>query len=247
MKTLFEPTDCLSLPELQSYQKGHLRGSAARKVEAHLVDCPLCNGALEGLNNSSRPVADAKQLRSLPYRKRNKLFHPSRVAAILVVGLIALAALYFWPGQTTDSLFNSYYQTPQATHFHLRSTAPTPPEKSTQAALDAFQQKDFEQAILLLNQYLKEQPNDHWAYFWKGISHLEMGDPSLAIPALQRTREGNNEQYEKASWYLLLAYLQKEENRQALQVAKDLMKRDSTAYEASLKDIRKKLERLSGQ
>lgn len=247
MRPVFQQTDCLSLQELQSYHQGELRGNAARKVEEHLVDCPLCSGALDGMDESQKPRADEKQLRSLPYRKPANTFRLNRVAAILLLSLIALPVLYFWPNRTAGSLFDTYYQTPQPPQVQLRGNTPTPRQLAIEPALVAFQRKDYPKTLLLLEQHLQTYPDDPTASFWQGIAQLETNNPDTAILALQRARQTKGEQIDMASWYLLLAYLKKEDWVQASQLVKELPPSVDSDYATAIQTIQKKLGRLQGQ
>jgi tetratricopeptide (TPR) repeat protein len=46
---LFSKTECITQEMLVKYADGLLSADEARKVELHLVDCPLCDDALEGI------------------------------------------------------------------------------------------------------------------------------------------------------------------------------------------------------
>lgn len=51
-KSLFEDTRCQSLEVLLRYRDGKLNSAERHAVEKHLIDCPLCSDALEGLQYS---------------------------------------------------------------------------------------------------------------------------------------------------------------------------------------------------
>jgi hypothetical protein len=55
---LFEETDCISKEMLLLYADGKLSKAAGRKVEMHLIDCELCNLALEGVQAAGTKAFD---------------------------------------------------------------------------------------------------------------------------------------------------------------------------------------------
>lgn len=49
LEQIFSPTRCISAELLLKYANDELRGEEAHTVERHLVDCPFCEDALEGI------------------------------------------------------------------------------------------------------------------------------------------------------------------------------------------------------
>ncbi len=243
MKALFNNGDCLSLHQLQSYQQGKLSKFARRKVEEHLIDCPLCHGALEGMEKSQNPAQDIKQIRSLTLQKR-KSWHLGRVAAALVIGIIILAAIWLSPRPSTQSLFTTFYQAPQPTKINLRGATETAAYKALQPALIAYQNGDFHSAITLLEQHIEDFPQDYPAYLWMGIAQLEEGNNQLAVQFLQELRSKDKNYYEQASWYLLLTYVKKGERALAQAIANELEQSEGQEFEKELKLLQQKLKRL---
>lgn len=244
MKTLFKTTDCLSLKKLQAYHHGELHASGVRQVEEHLIDCQLCNGALEGLIASSNSSIDTKNIRSLRFAAANTRFNPIRMAAILAIGLVITAAFLFWPKPEGSTLYTEFYQRPSITRIQLRGAAQTQAQEALQVALTAFQQQDFKSAISQLEQHLERFPDDSQGYFWAGITQLEIGNSNQAIKHLEIAKSQETEENEKASWYLALAYLQKGENSKALEIIKNLESAGRTTYQEQAKGLKQKLERL---
>ncbi|MBX2875183.1 MAG: hypothetical protein KTR30_23895 [Saprospiraceae bacterium] len=243
MKTIFTRSDCLSLHQLQSYQAGALSKTAKRKVEEHLIDCPLCNGALEGMEQSSNPGKDVQQIRSLQLQKR-KTFHPYRIVAAIALGLILLAALWFRPQANPASLFATFYQAPQPTRIQLRGTPETAAQQAIQPALIAYQKKDFKSATNLLGLYLEDFPQDNQAYLWMGIAQLEIGHDQKAIQFFQELRSRDEDHYQKASWYLILTYLKIGEQARAREVVNELEVSGGQEFEEELMRLQDKLKRL---
>lgn len=243
MKSIFTTSDCLSLQQLQDYQDGRLSKAAQRRVEEHLIDCPLCDGALAGLEQSQDSHQDASQIRSLRFRDKST-FRFSRIAAILAIGIVLLAAFWFRPQLDNQSLFSSYYQVPQPTQVQLRGTPNDEAHQNIQSALAAYQGGKFKLAISLFEQHLETFPGDDQAYLWMSIAHLESGNDEKAIQLLQELKVKGQTYYEKASWYLTLAYIKKGEANLAEEVAKELKASGGKEFQEKLPQLLKKIKRL---
>jgi anti-sigma factor RsiW len=48
-QTIFQVSNCLGREELRAYLEDPISAEDRRRVENHLLDCPLCSDALEGL------------------------------------------------------------------------------------------------------------------------------------------------------------------------------------------------------
>lgn len=243
MKTIFTTSDCLGLHELQSYREGKMSKRDRRKVEEHLIDCPLCNGALEGLSQSEDPVQEVKQLRSLPFQKR-KTANLYPIAAVLLTGLIIMAALWLKPQADAQSLYATFYERPQPTKIQLRGTTGTAAQQALQSALTVYQAGDFSTAYTLLEVYAEEFPKDSQVYFWMGIIQLERGKDQEAIAFFQQLRSTNKEYYEKASWYLILASLKSEDYGLVRKVIDELEASGGQEFRAELMNLQAKVKRL---
>ncbi|NRB50991.1 MAG: tetratricopeptide repeat protein [Saprospiraceae bacterium] len=243
MKTIFTTSDCLSLHELQSYRAGKLSKRERRRVEEHLIDCPLCNGALEGLAQSKDPTQDARQLQSLPFRK-GKISLPYQIAAVLLIGLIIIAAIWLRPKPDAQSLFATYYERPQPTKVQLRGTTETAAQQALQSALKAYQMGDFSAAYTLLEGYVKDFPQENQVYLWMGVAQLELGKTEQAIQLFQQLKASNKEYDEKASWYLILASLKAEDYDYVRKLVQELEASDGQEFRAALVKLRPKLKRL---
>lgn len=235
MEAMFKETTCLSLGELEAYHKGNLSGAALRRVEQHLIDCPLCDGALEGINRSVDPKQDQIQLRKLGKITRTSsptlpAFFNKAVAALLIF-IIATAFLTYWQQTKGERLFTEFYTTPVYEGSQQRGSAEAIINAPIrQKAIIAFGQKDYGQASELLEAHISNQSNDFEAIFYAGISQLEERNIEKAIQYLQRTRLNDGEQYEGATWYLALAYIRQKEYEKASFLAEEIKMSSDPIY-----------------
>ena len=50
MKEIIVPTPCLTQQEIRNYLQSNTDDEKRYRIENHLLDCPLCNAAVEGLS-----------------------------------------------------------------------------------------------------------------------------------------------------------------------------------------------------
>ena len=48
LPNIFMPSQCLAGEEVKAYLDGSISEEGRRRVENHLLDCPLCSDAVEG-------------------------------------------------------------------------------------------------------------------------------------------------------------------------------------------------------
>src|SRR5687767_11258189 len=101
---IFSQSECLSPGQLAGYLNNKLSAQERRLVEHHLVDCPLCSEAVEGLATMDNPsdiidiAADLNRLiaiRTQSPRVRTLTFRRLAVAASIVFLASVGLFLYF--------------------------------------------------------------------------------------------------------------------------------------------------------
>lgn len=243
---MFKKTACLSLGEIEAYHKGDLSGTQLRRVEHHLIDCALCDGALEGFNKRSDKVQDQIQLRKLNKAVSSSsrplpFFLNKAVAAILIL-IVATSFLLYWQHNKGSRLFAQLYETPVYEGSQLRSSSEAIDNNAMrQKAFVAFGQKDYVQAAELFETYLSEEANDFEAIFYAGIAQIEGQNLEKAIQYFQSTRLNDEEQYEGATWYLALAYVRQKEYEQAGLLAQEIEMTSNPIYRAKAVALLEKL------
>lgn len=236
MKAIFEDSTCLSMQEIKAYHAGTLNQKQQFRIERHLVDCELCNGALEGFANSPDEKKDRAQLKILAQQlgatKSNApSFYLKQVAAILVLAIIGSAFIGYWNYTKSERLFARFYEHPAAVDINLRT--PTAAGQSIQRteAFVAYQQGDYTRAAALFEAYFKQhQALDAEAAFYAGITYLQLQDYQIAMDWLNKVRINSPQQYAKATWYLALASLRKKDYASTIQLATALKEVSDLLY-----------------
>jgi len=103
---LFSETPHLSQEQMMDYMRHRLVGSELHEVEKHLVDCKLCNEALEGIKKvkeESSILTITEELRKLARKRRpvkRKLFSQLDLITLfaiifLIIFIIVIAVILF--------------------------------------------------------------------------------------------------------------------------------------------------------
>src|SRR3954462_11025512 len=103
---LFSETPHLSQEQMMDYMRHRLTGSELHEVEKHLVDCKLCNEALEGIKKvkkESRILTITEELRKLARKRKlvkRKIFSLLDLITLfslifLIIFLLLIAVLMF--------------------------------------------------------------------------------------------------------------------------------------------------------
>ena len=70
-------------------------------------------------------------------------------------------------------------------------------QRLAEDAQQAIGRRDFPRAAALLGQLVGQSPRDHGAWYWLAFVHVRMGQPELALPAIQTavTLDKRNPEY----------------------------------------------------
>jgi hypothetical protein len=105
-KNIFEQTSHLTQEQMSKYLSHRLVGKELHDVEEHLVDCNLCNEALEGMKkikDESRILTITHELRQLARKRKlvkKKIFSQfdlmNLFAVIFLVSFLIIIAFLFF-------------------------------------------------------------------------------------------------------------------------------------------------------
>lgn len=216
MKLIFKERRCLSARELQRYANHELSPRQAHEVEAHLLDCPLCAAAAEGYTGDSFSAEDEAALQELaeerfPVKKRSLTrVWMNRAAAVLLIVAGAYALWQYQAATAHQRIFAAHYEPLQPAYLNLRGAAVNPdrPEQAELgAALELYDQGDFEASIIFLERHLKAYPEDNQAWLLMASALLGNWQPERAINILHQLEETKVEKGD-LYWLLTLAHVQ---------------------------------------
>ena len=219
-KQIFKPTACVSQEELRQYLSGDMNRQGLRRVEDHLLDCPLCSDAVDGFEASGEHATDDLEdfdsfRRKLPVESTGKvrqlqpggyLRQAIAIAAMLVVGAVAYFSYSKPP--TGPELFAKYYDNYENDiPVSLRRPGLSDVDPNFAQALNSYTDRKYSQANMLFERAVQAQPDNEAARFFAGLSYLEANQPDKASTYLLTVANGKGVYAKKAAWYLIMCDL----------------------------------------
>lgn len=213
---LNQNTPCLRAEELRQYSEGRVDDALRFRVEEHILDCPLCEAAVEGYAAKGHPGSEQvkqelEQLKTritamkedeVPATVRPMWFN--RAAAAVVALLVITAAWLYWNHTADERLFASVFEPGESDVLILRGEEDAPPEQAK--AIQLFQAGSYEAAIPHFKNYLSDSPEDFSTTLRAGIAAVGAGQTAQAVEWLEMVRFNDFALYGEATWYLALAY-----------------------------------------
>jgi len=247
MDEIFNTRTCLKPEEITAYLEQRLSDEERFAIENHLLDCPLCEAALEGFaqanpttttkhlaeiktalpgsapTNTTLPTGEAK-LRRLP-AWRNWAAAAAAVALLITAGII-----YTRQGPISSSeLFAEAYVPYESPFVGTRSA--TDNELPLNAGLAAFQEGNYSQAVEHFDEVLIQSPEESMAHLHAGMAYLHLGKTEQAIEHLTTVRMNTPILYGSASWYLALAYLKSNDPEQSKAILEQILPKEKEFYD----------------
>ncbi len=157
--------------------------------------------------------------RQPPRRKLKILVYVGGIAAALLLSLLAYPAFISSTSSTLQARLDQALDTPFPNYL-VRKGETEEAEIRIQMA-EAYNKKDFQQAIASGEQLLRSDSTSTEDLFFLGLSYLYHGDHARSIQVLSDAQEFSRSDHrfqEEIDWYLALAYLKQESFSKARQV-----------------------------
>ena len=247
MKSFFEKRPCLSEQELRKYVNNELSSRQAHEVEAHLLDCPLCSAAVEGMTARSLTLKDALALKELkaegfPFQKR-----PTRqrtwinYAAAILLFITGSVGFYQYRKATWhQSLFAAFYEPGQPDVLSLRGASVSGTsaiEPDLKAALSLYEDGDYEGSIVFFQRYINQFPGDLEVQLLFSSALLGNWETERAINVLHQLASTLADQSE-LNWLLVLAHIQNNELEMAAELLSQTTFQGVKADKAALLEVK---------
>ncbi len=143
----------------------------------------------------------------VPFDGHRRKVYWLAASVIFILGMVFVYNLVSNQQQSAQKLFDQYYSAfprPQ-----IRGNA------DTQKALDFYSAEDFSTAIPLLETLVLAQDSLNHYRLFLGSSYLSLAEPNQAIEALEPLLQERGLSKNHARWYIMLAYLKKEDLEKA--------------------------------
>jgi tetratricopeptide (TPR) repeat protein len=208
-------------------------------IKTHLTQCDICNDRVIDLY---RDVKDEPEvIRRIQIQsgraKKNILFssfsYKYSIAAVVLV-LVAVGSYLLFQPPSAEKLFRENFE-PYPNILAMKSEV----KNDLSTALLYYELKDWDSAILLFQNVLKNEQTNSGAMFYLGNAYLAKGDSDKAIYWLRKTYDVESGLSDQINWYLALAYLQNKDTKTARSHLENLTEKENFYSEKARKLLKK--------
>jgi len=221
----------LTKSEIQRYVKKTVSREDRFEIENHLLDCALCDAALEGYIHH----ADEIYTNNSNPRKQNWIY---LAAATMLLLISAVAVIGYKNTNQPAATFAEFYQKPQ---WDTQTRGENENDQYTQA-IKIYNQGNYAAALSAFEDLIKEYPEDNRLRLYKGISDLEYGNLRQADTELQTVRINSDIYFEEASWYLALLKVKSKDKAEAIRLLDELLSIRSGYYFDQASQLKNELQ-----
>jgi hypothetical protein len=224
----------LSADEMASFQ-AELDANSNLVNEINLIkniDLALFESDIMLLRNnlqsiSEKVISEKKVEQSFIAKFKKNRILISAVAASLIIFLGITSLL---PGKNShNELYQKFYTTYQTSGISRSFDLAT--DQTLTAALQKFDNKEYDTAIVLLQKVIDLDQNNMVGHFYSGMALQETKKYQAAIGQYQAVIDDKNSLFvQQAKWYIGLCYLQTNENKKAYKILKSLTDKNSFYY-----------------
>jgi hypothetical protein len=181
------------------------------KIAINETDIVQIRAKLKEIGDAIEKEKQSKKL--INFNSKTKKIAISVVAASLVLMLSITGILKFYNGQ--NDLYEKYYSKYES--FGVARSAFDSQNSTLNNALVKFNQKDYESAIILLQDYTGNSKSNAVKHFYTGVAMQETGKYQTAIAEYEFVIfDKDNLFVEQAEWYIGLCYLKTNDQRKAM-------------------------------
>jgi hypothetical protein len=233
LSDIFSSTPCLTKEQLIGYAEDHMSPEQRHRAERHLIDCEFCSKALEGVISTSDKYRMHRTVDSINREIHARLKRPAvtrvnwkvyySMAAILIVGIVTVFYA-FLRRPVHETLFRQYYQPYPNTIPLVRSQTQV---GKLELAMMEYEAENYRASLNILQEIIREEPENITAHFYAGISNLSLNESRRAIVLFQKVLDAEKGDFtDHARWYLGLAYLKSKDKKQASSIFRDIINAD---------------------
>jgi tetratricopeptide (TPR) repeat protein len=168
---------------------------------------------------------------------RKSKFKKILISGSLMTIILIIAGIFLFRRESNIELYTQYYKT-FTQDMYIRSDNHTEVNKHLEAGITYYSQGEYALAFEQLDLYHQVDSAHIPAAFYCGLSALESGKITRAIPYFEWViNEKSNYYFEHAEWYLALTYIRLGEKSMALGLLNELKHRNSSYSQSSGKII----------
>jgi len=228
---------------IEKYIEGELKGDELLKLEELLstdsgmkrdykLSLEINNSIMEDDVMALRETMnymyqDETKIKRIPavFTKRKFYYYAAASAALLIAsgGLVQRLSN---PGMDTIGIYDKYYAPYDVTVTYRSGNAEV--DRLLLNALERYEDKDYEKALLLFEKVLETRQNDMAVNLYSGISYMEEEKYQKATNSFKNIiSDKDNLFIEQAKWYLAMCYLRTEKTEKAKDVLHEIINEES--------------------
>ncbi|MCB9234724.1 MAG: tetratricopeptide repeat protein [Bacteroidia bacterium] len=255
---ILEERECLSLVELSNYANCTLSADQAHDAEMHLIDCPFCSDALEGislldhteqfvsLNQKVKEDLDKllqrpepRETRVIPFYRR---FNRIAVAASLA-GLLAVAGIYTLQNQEQHASASDTAQLYQQSYDPVAQVAGNSRDLFLFQVRDAFLAGNLEKVMEMEGNMDDNDPYKVPAQFYFAQAQIQTGHFDEAEINLRGIINSGEPAYiQHAEWLLGQVFLSRGDMTKARELFQNISQNQDHQYQKDALSALKTLE-----
>jgi len=252
-----ESSHTRSIEEIENYLANEFEDEASKEAfeEEMLINAGLMNdvkvcGEINEAIGEKDIIAlrkDLNQIKESEIRDENqkrgitapKLQRAVWIAAASIILLIGLNVVFWGHSLSNAQLYNEFYQPYDSNLGINRSVSPTSDNLINRAILK-MNAKDYDSAILLFSEALKNDEDRVISNFYIGTLQQKKGNYDEAIRSFNSViQQGDNLLLEQSEWYIGLCYLNRNEREKAISQFKKIVQKQGYYQKQSEKILGK--------
>ena len=157
------------------------------------------------------------------FNRRKMLYAAASVAMVMAVGG---AVKYLQHGPNNEDIFQKFYS-PYETTISYRS-GNTETDRLLMRAMECYEAHDYDKALVLFEEVLKDREGDMSLNLYSGISYMEEEKYTNASKSFNEIIDHNDNLFvEQAKWYLSMCYIKTNEDKKAEVLLRELIEQKS--------------------
>jgi tetratricopeptide (TPR) repeat protein len=180
---------------------------------------------------------EEKAVQRIPTIFTRRKFYYAAASAALLIAAGGVATRLLNPSMDSESVFEKYYQPYEVTVTYRSGN--TEVDRLLLNALEFYEEKDYDQALVLFEEILQNRKKDMAISLYSGISYMEEEKYQKATTSFNHIISDNDNLFiEQAKWYLSMCYLKTEKTDKAKEVLHQIIDEESYYKEQALKVLK---------
>lgn len=223
---------CLTKAEIKAYLDKTLSEQERFEVENHLLDCNMCEDAIDGY------IQYPQELQQASYTSSSMKKWFSIAASIFFLALGGFAIFQYKFANRSDSVFAQFYQKPNWDN----QTRGDEASSAYSEAIQNYNQGLYQAAVPSFDSLLKNHEEDNQIRLYKGIAHLEMHQYEEAEKELGTVRINSDLYFEEACWYLALLHIKMKKTQEANAYLDEIIELENSFYQDQALEMKNRLQ-----